>query len=111
MRQFRKNFSKDKDKKRKAKRLEPESEVRELEEQLATASNDQLTNDYNKCTHATWYEKGEKSIKYVLNLEKRTKQSHTLEKSLIPMVLKKTTQKIFWLTLSPFIQNCIADVA
>ena len=82
MRQFSKKFSIDKAKKRKARRLELESKVKEFEEQLATASNDQLINDYNKCkeeleslhdyitdriiswSRATWYEKGEKSTKY-----------------------------------------------
>ena len=49
MRQFGKNFSKDKAKKRKAKRIELESKVREFEEQLTTALNDQLIDDYNKC--------------------------------------------------------------
>ena len=49
MRQFSKKFSIDKAKKRKARRLELESKVKEFEEQLTTASNDQLINDYNKC--------------------------------------------------------------
>ena len=95
MRQFSKNFSKDKAKKRKAKRLKLESKVREFKEQLTTASNDQLIKDYNKCkeeleslydyitdriifrSRATWYEKGEKSTKYFLNFQKRNKtKSH-----------------------------------
>ena len=46
MRQFSKKFSIDNAKKRKAKRLELESKVKELEEQLTTTSNDQLINDY-----------------------------------------------------------------
>ena len=89
MRQFSKKFSSDKAKKRKARRLELESKVKELKEQLTTDSNHQFINDYNKCkeeleslydyitdriilrSHATWYEKGEKSTKYFLNLEKR----------------------------------------
>ena len=55
--------------------------MKQFEEQLTTASNDQLINDYNKCkeeleslydyttdgiilrSRATWYEKGEKSTK------------------------------------------------
>ena len=79
MRQFGKNFSKDKARKRKAKRLELESNVREFEEHHTTASNDQLINDYNKCkeeleslyyyttdgiilpSRAAWYKNGEKS--------------------------------------------------
>ena len=98
MRQFSKEFSIDKAKKRKARRLELESKVKEFEEQLTTASNDQLINDENKCkeeleslygyltdgiilrSHATWYEKDEKSTKYFLNLEKRNKtRSHILK--------------------------------
>ena len=77
MRQFSKKFSNDKVKKRKARRLELESKVKEFEEQLTTASNGQLINDYNKCkeelevlydnitdeiilrSRVTWYEKGE----------------------------------------------------
>ena len=79
MRQFSKRVSIDKAKKRKARRLEQEFKVKEFEEQLTTASNDRLINDYNKCneeleslydyitdgiilrSRATWYEKGEKS--------------------------------------------------
>ena len=95
MRQCSRNFSKDKAKKRKAKKLELESKVREFKEQLTIASNDQLINDYNRCkeeleslydcitdgiilhSRATWYEKGEKSTKYFLNLEIRKKtKSH-----------------------------------
>ena len=49
MRQFSKKISFDKAKKRKARRLKLESKVKEFEEQLTTASNDQLINDYNKC--------------------------------------------------------------
>ena len=90
MRQFSKKFSIDK-----ARRLELESKVKGFGAQLTTASNDQLINDYNKCkeeleslydyitdgiilrSRATWYEKGEKSTKYFLNLEKRNKtKSH-----------------------------------
>ena len=69
--------------------------MKEFKEQLTTASNDQMINDYNKCkeeleslydyitdgiilrSRATWHEKGEKSTKYFLNLEKRNKTSHT----------------------------------
>ena len=49
MRQFSKKFSIDKAKKRKARRLELESKVKEFGEQLTTASSDRLINDYNKC--------------------------------------------------------------
>ena len=97
MRQFGKKISIDKAKMRKARRLKLESELKESEEQLTTNSNDQLIDDCNKCkeeleslydyitdgiilrSRATWYEKGEKSPKYFLNVEKRNKQSHTLK--------------------------------
>ena len=46
----------------------------------------------------------------ILIWRKGIKQSHTLENSLILMTLKKPTRKIFWLKLSPFIQNCIQDI-
>ena len=49
MGQFSKKLSNDKAKKRKARRLELESKVKEFQEQLTTASNNQLINDYNKC--------------------------------------------------------------
>ena len=45
-------------------------------------------------SRATWYEKGEQSTKYFLNLEERNKtKSHvsTLENLLILMALKKLT--------------------
>ena len=108
MRQFSKKFSIDK-----ARRLEPESKVKEFEEQLTTASNDQLINDYNKCkeeleslydyitdgiilrSRATWYEKGEKSTKYFLNLEKRNKINSHVRKLINPDGSEKPTRKIF----------------
>ena len=90
MGQFSKTFSKDK-----ARKLQLESKVKECEEQLTTPSNDQSINDYNKCkeeleslhyyitdgiilhSRSTWYEKGEKSTKYLLNLEESNKtKSH-----------------------------------
>ena len=49
IRQFSKKLSIDKAKKRKARKLELESKVKEFEKQLTTASNHQLINDYNKC--------------------------------------------------------------
>ena len=64
------------------------------------------------CSHATWYEKGEKSTKYFLNLEKQNKTKSHVRKLIDPDGSEETNPpKIFWLTLSPFIQNCILDVA
>ena len=99
--QFSKNILNDKAKKRKVRRLELESKVKEFEEQLTTASNDQLINDYNKCkeeleslydyisggiimrSRATWYEKDEKSTKYFLNLEKEENKTKSHVRKLI----------------------------
>ena len=111
MRQFSKKFSIDKAKKRKARRLELESKVKEFEEQLTTASNDQLINDYNKCkkeleslydnitdgiilrSRATWYEKGEKSTKYFLNLEKKSQTKSHVRKLINPDGSEETNPK------------------
>ena len=74
---------------------------------------DYITDGIILHSSATWhmYEKGEKSTKYFLNLEKGTKQNHMLENLTVLMVMKKPTQKIFWLILSPYIQICILEVA
>ena len=111
MRQFSKKFSINKAKKRNARRLELESKVKEFKEQLTTASNDQLFNDYNKCkekleslydyitdgiilrSRATWYEKGEKSTKYFLNLEKRNKTKSQVRKLINPDGSEETNPK------------------
>ena len=111
MRQFSKKFSIDKAKKRKARRLELESKVKEFEEQLTTDSNDQFINDYNKCKEeleslydyitdriilrscATWYEKGEKSTKYFLDLEKRNKTKSHIRKLINPDGSEETNPK------------------
>ena len=76
--------------------------MKEFEEHLITASNDQLINDYNKFkeeleslydyitdgiilrSRATWYEKGEKSTKCFLNLEKRNKTKSHVRKLINP---------------------------
>ena len=111
MRQFSKKISIDKAKKRKARRLELESKVKEFEEQLTAASKDQLINYYNKCKEeleslydyiingiilrscATWYEKGEKSTKYFLNLEKRNKTKSHVRKLISPDGSEETDPK------------------
>ena len=78
---------------------------------LTTASNDQLINNYNKCkeqleslydyitdeiimrSHATWYEKGERSTKYFLNLEKRNKTKSHVRKLINPDGSEETNPK------------------
>ena len=111
MKQFSIKFSIDKAKKKKARRLELKSKVKEFEEQLTTASNDQLIDDNNKCkeeleslydyitdriilhSRATWYEKGEKSTKYFLNLEKRNKTKSQVRKLINPDGSEQTNPK------------------
>ena len=129
MRQFSKKVSIDKAKKRKARRLEQEFKVKEFEEQLTTASNDRLINDYNKCneeleslydyitegiilrSRATWYEKGEKSTKCFLNLEKRNKTKSHVRKLINPDGSEETNPKNILAYIKSFFLNCILDVA
>ena len=94
--------------------------MREFKEQLTTASNDQLINDYNKCkeelqslydyitggiilrARATWYEKGEKSAKYFLNLEKRNKTKSHVRKLINPDGSEETNPKNFLANIKSF---------
>ena len=95
--QFSLKISKEKAKQRKAKRIGLESRIKELESSISIQSDSTLINEYNECkqeleilydyitqgiilrSRATWYEHGEKSTKYFLNLEKRNKaKTHVL---------------------------------
>ena len=82
---------------RKSRRLERENRLAELEKIITTNSSEEVITEYNSCksdletlcdyitagvmcSKSNWYEFGEKSSKYFLNLEKRNKaQSHVCE--------------------------------
>ena len=88
IRQFMINYSKQKASERKARRIALEKMVKRLEISLSANSNETLLEEYYKyknelesiynfiaegiilCSKASWYEHGEKSSKYFLNLEK-----------------------------------------
>ena len=88
IRQFTINYSKEKASERKARRIALEKTVKRLEISLSTNSNETLLEEYYKYKNelesiynfiaegiilrskASWYEHGEKSSKYFLNLEK-----------------------------------------
>ena len=85
--------------------------MKEFEEQLTTASIDQLINHYNKCkeeleslydyitdgiilrSRASFYEKGKKSTKYFLNLKKRNKTKSHVRKLINPDGFEETNLK------------------
>ena len=88
IRQFTINYSKEKASERKARRIASDKKVKRLEISLSANSNETLLEEYYKyknelesiynfivegiilCSKASWYEHGEKSSKYFLNLEK-----------------------------------------
>ena len=88
-REFPKSLSSQKSKERKARRCELEKSLTELECSLSTNHNNNMLEEYHKCkseldtlygyitsgliihSKSNWYEQGEKSSKYFLNLEKR----------------------------------------
>ena len=98
IRQFTINYSKEKASERKARRISLEKTVKRLEISLSTNSSETLLEEYYKyknelesiynfiaegiilCSKANWYEHGEKSSKYFLNLEKRNKAKSHLQK-------------------------------
>ena len=93
--EFSRSFSIQKSKERKARRCELEKRLTELECSLSTNHNNNMSEEYHKCkseldtlydyitagliirSKSNWYEQGEKSSKYFLNLEKRNQvKSH-----------------------------------
>ena len=95
MRQLWMKYSKEKAAERKSKRISLENSVKQLEIKISTNSNEELLGQYYKaknelealydyitegvilCSKTDWYEHGEKSSKYFLNLEERNKsKSH-----------------------------------
>ena len=98
MRQFCMSYSKQKSRERKQKRMSLESKLKKLENNITVTSTDfelkeynsvkqeleQIYNDITKGiilrTRTDWYEEGEKSTKYFLDLEKRSKSKPHIRK-------------------------------
>ena len=101
MREFSMTFSKQKAYQRKKRRLFLDNRVKTLETKLATSSDDEIVEQYDMAKNeleliydyitegmilrskASWYEHGEKSIQYFLNLEKRNKAKSQLRRIFI----------------------------
>ena len=91
-------YSVDKAKERKAKRNKLELRVKELEVLISSSAAETIIQEYHDCKHqleeiysyitqgiilcsrVDWYEHGEKSSKYFLNLEKRNKAKSHIRK-------------------------------
>ena len=100
-REFSRNFSIKMSKERKARRLALEMKLANLEGLILSNSSHDLLEEYSKCksdleslynyitagiilrSKSEWYEHGEKSSKYFLNLEKRNKAKSHIRKLLI----------------------------
>ena len=100
VREFWKQFSVDKAKERKAKRNKLELRVKEFEVLISCNAEETVIQEYHDCKHqlekiynyitqgiilhsrVDWYELGEKSSKYFLNLEKRNKAKSRIRKIL-----------------------------
>ena len=98
MRQFSMSYSKQKSRERKQKRISLESKLESLENNITVTSTDLELKEYNSVkqeleqiynyitdciilrTRTVWYEEGEKSTKYFLNLEKRSKSKMHIRK-------------------------------
>ena len=123
IRQFSWKISKEKAKQRKAKRIGLESRIKELKSSTSIKSDSALINEYNECkqeleilydyitqgiilrSKTTWYEHGEKSTKYFLNLEKRNKAKTHVRKILLQNNLEATEPKAIMSTLKTFYSN------
>ena len=91
MRQFCMSYSKQKSREKKTKKMSLESKLKMLENNITVTSTDlelkELEQIYNYITEGfilrtrtDWYEEGEKSTKYFLNLEKRSKSKTHIRK-------------------------------
>ena len=98
MRQFCMSYSKQKRRERKQKRMSLESKLKRLENNITVMSTDLELKEYNSVkqeleqtynyitegiilrTPTDWYEEGEKSTEYFLNLEKRNKSKTHIRK-------------------------------
>ena len=119
-----KQYSVDKAKERKAKRNKHELRVKELEVLISSNAEETIIQEYHDCKHqleetynyitqgiilcskVDWYEHGEKSSKYFLNLETKNKakcyirkilNSDSVELSDLETILSST--KFFYSTL------------
>ena len=100
VREFSKQYSVDKAKERRAKRNKLELMVKELEVLISSNAEETVIQEYHDCknqleeiynyitqgiilrSRVDWYEHGEKSSKYFLNLEKRNKAKSHIRKIL-----------------------------
>ena len=100
VREFSKQYSVDKAKERREKRNKLELRVKELEVLISSNTEETVIQEYHDCKHqleeiynyitqgiilrsrVDWYEHGEKSSKYFLNLEKRNKAKSHIRKIL-----------------------------
>ena len=99
-REFSRSYSIKKAKERKSRRISLEKRIAELESLISSSSSQKLIDEYNKCksdletiydyitagiilrSKSDWYEHGEISSKYFLNLEKRNKAKSHVRKLL-----------------------------
>ena len=106
-REFSRSYSIKKARERKSRRISLEKRIAELESLISSSSSQELLDEYNKCksdletiydyitagiilrSKSDWYEHGEKSSKYFLNLEKRKKA-----KSHVRKLLTETDEEI-----------------
>ena len=106
-REFSWSYSIKKAKERKSRRILLEKRIAELESLISSSSSQELLNEHNECksdletlddyitagiilrSKSDWYEHGEKSSKYFLNLEKRNKA-----KSHVCKLLTETDEEI-----------------
>ena len=101
IRQYSMKYSKTSAKRRRKRRLELESKVKELEAHVTAESSAQFMQDYEAAkselegiynyitegiilrSRVMWYELGEKSTKYFLTLEKRQKSKSSIKKLIV----------------------------
>ena len=99
-REFSRSYSIKKAKERKSRCILLEKRIAELQSLISFSSSQELLDEYNKCkcdlktlynyitariilrSKSDWYEHGEKSSKYFLNLEKRNKAKSHVRKLL-----------------------------
>ena len=113
-------ISTEKSKERKSRRVELENRLAELENMITTNSSEEVITEYNNYksdleilynyitadiimrSKSNWYEFGEKSSKYFLNLEKRNKAKWHVRKIITEITLKSTNHKRYSCTSKSF---------